>query len=402
MKKIGTSSIVVAAFVGPGTVLTCATAGMKFGYDLAWVLLFATASAYILQSLTAATGILAGKGLGEALRHYIRTPAGRFFSFSLVILGLWIGCAAFELGNLLGAATGIMTVLDLKQGQNLIVLLMALMAGGLLMLNLRILIQVFMLMIGLMGALFVVTMLIVPVDWSALATGLLVPRIPSGSLLTVLALVGTTIVTYNLFLHASMAKIYWRAEPDTRWAWKQELVGMLLVIPIGGIVSLSIMVIGASLSGSGTDVKDVSAFAGLLKPVAGKAAQYLFGLGLFGAGITSAMTAPMAAAAGIRELFAWPDDATDWRYRMVWISVLLTGVLFSLIDFSALQMIIAAQAANGLLLPLIAASMLILLIRQRDFKLPKWYLALGALVTLVCAGLGGKILVWVWGQIMGG
>ena len=75
--KLGTSSLVVAAFVGPGTVLTCATAGVGFGYALAWVLLFATAATFILQSFTAGTGIMAGKGLGEAMREAAHGTAVR-------------------------------------------------------------------------------------------------------------------------------------------------------------------------------------------------------------------------------------------------------------------------------------------------------------------------------------
>ena len=66
--RTGTSSIVVAAFVGPGTVLTCASAGVDFGYALGWVLVFATIAAFVLQSYTAGTGILARRGLGEAIR----------------------------------------------------------------------------------------------------------------------------------------------------------------------------------------------------------------------------------------------------------------------------------------------------------------------------------------------
>ena len=58
-------------------------------------------------------------------------------------------------------------------------------------------------------------------------------------------------------------------------------------------------------------------------------------------------------------------------------------------------MIIAAQAANGLLLPLVAGFMLYLAVRQDAVQLPKWYVGLGVAITLVCAGLGVKTLFWV-------
>ena len=62
--RLGTSSIVVAAFVGPGTVLTCASAGVQFGYSLGWVLIFSTLAVFVLQSFTAGTGILAASTEG--------------------------------------------------------------------------------------------------------------------------------------------------------------------------------------------------------------------------------------------------------------------------------------------------------------------------------------------------
>jgi len=125
----------------------------------------------------------------------------------------------------------------------------------------------------------------------------------------------------------------------------------------------------------------------------------LFGLGLFAAGITSSVTAPLAAAFGIREIFGWPDDPRDRRFRTVWISVLLTGLIFALIGRNPLEIIIAAQAANGLLLPLMAAFVLLLTARQREVTLPTWYKGVGMVVVLVTAGLGIRTLLWVFEQL---
>ena len=396
--KLGTSSLVVAAFVGPGTVLTCATAGVSFGYALAWVLLFATAATFILQSFTAGTGILAKKGLGEAMREAAHGPAQRAVVFGLVVLGLWMGTAAFETGNLVGASAGLETVLGGRIERSWLMLGLALVAGLVLLLNLNVLTQVLAVLVAAMSALFIATMLIAPVDWGAALRGLVIPSLPEGSLLTVIALIGTTIVTYNLFLHPTAAKHHWADETPDR-AWRRELTGMAVFLPAGGVISLAIVMAGATLYQTGVDAESVGALAALLEPVAGKTAQTFFGLGLFAAGVTSAVTAPLAAASGIREIFGWPDDPRDWRYRAVWLSVLLTGLFFGLTDFNPLRIIIAAQAANGLLLPFIAGFVLYLTYRQQARTLPRWYLALGVLVTLVCAGLGARTLWWVWTQL---
>ena len=393
--RLGTSSLIVAAFVGPGTVLTCASAGVGYGYALAWVLLFSVASAFILQSLTAGTGILAQQGLGEVFREATTRPVAKFALFGLVIIGLWVGCAAFETGNLIGAAAGIQTALGLEGSRTWLTLAITLAAVLMLMLKLRALTRVLQFFVVAMGLLFVLTVIAVPVDGGAVMHGLLVPTVPPGSLLNVVALIGTTIVTYNLFLHASASKRYWAGE-NPQQAWRRELTGMALFLPLGGLISLAILIAGASLAGTGTGANEVADYARLLEPTAGPAARYLFGLGLFAAGITSAITAPLAAAAGITELFGWTDDKLDWRFRAVWGSVLLTGLVFGLLNVSPLVAIVAAQAANGILLPVVAGLMLIVVIRQQRVTLPGWYYIAGAVVTLICAGLGGRTLWLLW------
>jgi manganese transport protein len=397
--RTGTSSIVVAAFVGPGTVLTCASAGVDFGYALGWVLVFATLAAFVLQSYTASTGILARRGLGEAIRAELADRRVRRVATGLVVVGLWIGCAAFELGNLIGAASGVQALLDLPFDLRWLVTLLAVCAGVILLLDLRVLIHVFSVLVVGMSGLFLVGLVFAPVDWGAALTGLVVARVPEDGLVRVLALVGTTVVTYNLFLHPSAAKAYWADLDDRTAAWRGELRGMALFLPIGGLVSFSVLAAGATLPGTTNGVEDVGTFASLLEPVAGSFASICFGLGLFAAGLTSSLTAPLAAASGICEVFDWSSDPNSMAYRAVWGSVLATGLVLGLAGWSPLPAIVAAQAANGLLLPLIAAFVLYLTLRQTVVSLPLWYHLIGGTVVLLCGGLGLRTLWWVAQQV---
>jgi NRAMP (natural resistance-associated macrophage protein)-like metal ion transporter len=397
--RTGTSSLIVAAFVGPGTVLTCASAGVDFGYQLGWVLVFATGATFVLQSYTAGTGILARQGLGEALRAELAHRRVRPLITGLVVLGLWVGTAAFELGNLMGAAAGITALTDVPLSQRALVALIAGSAAVILLLELRVLIRVFAGLVVGMSLLFLVGLAVAPIDWGAALAGLTVPRVPDGGLVRVLALVGTTVVTYNLFLHPSMAKAYWASTDDRAAAWWGELRGMALFLPVGGLVSFSILAVGATLSAPDADVQSAEAFALLLEPVAGSFAATCFGLGLFAAGLTSSLTAPLAAAKGICEIFGWSPDATSPSYRLVWGSVVATGLLLSLVGWEPLPAIIAAQAANGLLLPLVAAFVMSLTLRQDIVSLPYWYHALGIGIVLLCGALGLRTLWWVVQQL---
>ena len=393
-QSLGTSSIVVAAFVGPGTVTACAKAGVQFGYSLGWVLIFATAAAFVLQSFTAATGILARRGLGEALQSPELSPTFRSVARTLVVLGLWLGCAAFEMGNLKGAAVGISGVFG-RESSGWMVAVLAAASAILLLQQTKVVIRVLSMLVCVMGALFVLTVFASPVHWAEAVRGLLVPSIPKSKdgLLSVIALIGTTVVTYNLFLHASATHDWWKDESNTRLAWRQELRGMAVFIPLGGVVSVAILFCGATVGASIEDF-EVGKLPVLLEPIAGSGARCMFGIGMLAAGLTSAVTAPLAAAAGISELFGWKKDSS--KFRLVWFSVLLTGLVCAMLGTKPVQAIMAAQVANGILLPLIAGFMLFLSVKQKEVQLPGWYTALGVVITLVCAGLGGRTL---WQQL---
>ena len=64
-KYFGPSTLVTAAFIGPGTLTVCTISGANFGYTLLWVLLFATISTIILQEMAARLGLITQRGLGE-------------------------------------------------------------------------------------------------------------------------------------------------------------------------------------------------------------------------------------------------------------------------------------------------------------------------------------------------
>ncbi len=98
--------------------------------------------------------------------------------------------------------------------------------------------------------------------------------------------------------------------------------------------------------------------------VFGDFAAYVMSIGLFAAGITSAITAPLAAAYVASGCLGWTTDLKSWRFRMVWILILFLGVLFSSIGFKSIEIIKFAQVANGLLLPIIAGFLLWIMNRR--------------------------------------
>jgi Mn2+/Fe2+ NRAMP family transporter len=200
-------------------------------------------------------------------------------------------------------------------------------------------------MVALMGVAFLVTAIRLRPDPGELLSGLLVPRIPSGGAIVTLGLVGTTVVPYNLFMGSALAR---------RQRLSDMRLGLAVAIGGGGLISLAIVVVGTTLGGG----LEYERLAAVLASRLGEGAEISFALGLFGAGFTSAITAPLAAAITARTLLGRRDDPS-WhesspRYRATWAGVLLVGVLFGVAGIRPVPAIILAQALNGLLLPLVA------------------------------------------------
>ena len=355
--RIGPGALVAAAFIGPGTVTTCTLAGVNFGYTLLWALVFATIGTIVLQEMSARLGTVGRLGLGEAVRRRFPGPL-RLAAGILIASAIGVGNAAYETGNLLGAGLGAQAALggDIRVWATGIAVLAAILLW---LGSYRAIERVMVGMVLLMSLVFLVTALSVGADVGALVRGATVPTVPPGGALVALGLVGTTIVPYNLFLHASAARQRFTGEGALNAARADSVVA----IGLGGIVSMAIVVTAAAAatsSGLGS-AESAAEMARQLEPLLGSWARIFFAAGLLAAGLTSAITAPLAAAYALAGVFGWSQDLRDRRLRAIWGAVLCSGVFFALMGVRPVPAIVFAQAANGLLLPLIALFLLIVM-----------------------------------------
>jgi manganese transport protein len=398
VKRYGPGFLVAAAFIGPGTVTTASLAGANHGYTLAWAVLFATLATIVMQEMSARLGVVARCGLGEALRTGIGHPVMRLLVAGLVIVGIGIGNAAYQTGNVTGAALGLSGVLvgplpvwTLGIGAS---------AGLVLWTGSRERIAgVLTVLVVVMTLLFVVTALLVRPDFGALLRGLSTPSVPTGGLLTVIALVGTTVVPYNLFLHSAAAQQKWSASEPAE-AVRDARRDTVLAVLLGGLVTLAILLTAVPFHASGTALLSAADMARQLEPLLGAHARWAFALGLFAAGFTSAVTAPLAAAWAVGGVLGWPRDLSERRNRAVWLSVLVIGTVLASVGRRPLEAIVVAQAANGLLLPLMAGFLLWAVNRRSlmgAWVNGAWANLLGGGVVLLTAVLGASQLWRVFG-----
>ena len=371
LKEVGPGAVVAAAFIGPGTVTSCFTSGASYGTTLLWAILFSTISVIIMQSMASRLGIVTQMGLGEALRAKYTGKATRIFLAILVIAAVFIGNVAYETGNVSGSILGmqaISTAIDNQTWKVILALILGVVAFGLLYSGSYKYIEKFLTgLVVVMGLIFLVCAFAAKPDWAAVLKGLFVPAVPEGnnSWMTVAALMGTTVVPYNIYLHASSSAKKWNnPEEDI----KTSNLDSILAIGLGGIISLAIIICASVLQGEFVvDGANGKTMALSLQPLLGSWATVIFGLGLFAAGFTSTITAPLAAAFASSGILGWGEDMKQFRFKIIWIIVLVFGIVATCtLGASPQAIILFAQAANAFLLPITG---ILLLIACNDKKL---------------------------------
>ena len=402
----GPATLVTAAFIGPGTVVTASLAGANFGYALIWALVFSVAATMILQEMAARLGIVTGRGLGENLRQLVQNPLLRWPLLLLVVAAIVIGNSAYQGGNISGAALGADTlfadsalVLQWKNytSVNPWALLLGLVSAVVLWFGQYKLIERCLIaLVILMSLAFIGTMLLTRPDLAALIKGALWPAIPAGAVLSVVALIGTTVVPYSLFLHAAAAAQKW---PHTNVAPQAAIRAarqdIAVAIPLGGLISIAIVSTAATaFFGREQQLDNVAQLAQALTPLFGSAATWCLALGLMAAGLSSAITAPLAAAYALAGVLNKPLDLKQPVFRATWIFIVLCGVMLSSLGIRPVNVIWFAQVANGILLPLICLCLLLAMNHKvlGAYRNNRWQNALGIIVLLVSLLLSGRSL----------
>ena len=350
-KYFGPSTLVAAAFIGPGTLTTCTMAGVQTGYTLLWAMLFSIFATLILQEMSARLGFVTRRGLGEAIDSQFPAGISRLLVFFLVIGAILIGNAAYEAGNIAGGVLGLHLILGEWK-------ILPFVLGGISFVLLffgkyKLVERVLIALVILMSVCFLLTAVLVRPDFGAIFSGF-IPRGINQNFLLTMGLIGTTVVPYNLFLHASTISKKWDENASIRDIRIENAVAIIL----GGLISMLIIITAAASSGNVEAVTSAKDLAIQLEPLFGSTAKWAMGLGLLAAGLSSTLTAPMAAAYAAQGLFGWEKNEKDAKFRAVWMLILGIGILVAMTGLKPVLIIKFAQITNALLLPFIAVYLL--------------------------------------------
>ena len=389
-RDIGPGALIAAAFIGPGTVTLCTIAGASFGYSLIWAIILSIFSTIVLQEMSLRIGLITKMNLAEVIRINIKSKFINRLFLVLIICSILIGNAAYEAGNITGASLGISAILN-SESINYIPIFIGLIAFIILYQgNYKILERFLVLLVLIMSISFFITAIMTKPNIESLLNGILSPELNSNNIMVVLGLVGTTVVPYNLFLHSSLVSEKWGSSNKLKVARFESFFSILIVC----LISLSIIITAASVNNK--DVNGVIDLAKGLEPLYGKFAIYFLGIGLFASGITSSITAPLAAAYVAKSCFDWDDSLKSQKFRAIWIIILFSGVIASMVELNPIEIIKFAQFSNSLLLPIIAIILLWLInnksIISQRYRY-KFQNILGSVIFILSIILGAKGLI---------
>jgi NRAMP (natural resistance-associated macrophage protein)-like metal ion transporter len=404
LPKVGPAFLVTAAFIGPGTIITASMAGANYGLSLVWALLFAMIATLVLQEMTARLGIVSQQGLGENIRQAIKQPFIKVCVVLLVVSAIVIGNGAYQSGNISGASLGLVSIveqlgLDIAFTNSIFPIIIGIIAFVLLITgSYKVIERALVMLVGLMSVAFIVTFFLSEPQWHELMNSFVAFELPTGATLTVIALIGTTVVPYNLFLHASTASKKWHSVNDIKTA-RQDL---LFSIPLGGLISIAVLSTAASaFFGKQISLNSAADIAPALEPLFGSSASIFLGIGLFAAGISSAITAPLAAAFALSGILNLDKNLNAFGFRLTWMIILVIGVTVSCAGFKPVAIIWFAQVANGILLPVISIFLLWIVNTKvlGEYRNNAWQNLAAVGVIFVTLLLSGRSLMSAFGLL---
>lgn len=388
---IGPGTLVTAAFIGPGTVFVCTVAGYQFGYELLWALGLSIVITVLLQEVSGRIGLITGKDLGELIREEKNSIILKITQLTLVLIAIVLGNIAYESGNITGATLGLDVFVKLPTTEFLGI---SIQSGNFLIGSAAFLFlwfakhqwveRVLLFLVLAMSLSFVVTAIQLNPIWPEVFRGF-VPSIRADTLPSMMALLGTTVVPYNLFLYASLSKKKWKDPKSLPWMRWDIGISVLL----GGGISMAILIVGSfNQSGSLESALDV---AYGLEQVFGVFGTYMMAFGLLAAGLTSSITAPLAGALVICGLFGLEQSTRSLSMRVSMLVILGFGLVFASLGIRPVELIKIAQVANGLLLPFISSWLIWLASKKAILgahRNPTWLTAIMVVIALVTLILG--------------
>lgn len=369
IKKLLKQAAIFLAILGPGIITgsvdndaggitVYSVAGATYGYGLIWTLIPSFVVLLVIQEMNARMGIVTGKGLSDLIRE----NAGLKLTFFI-----FIGLLLSNIGNTTTEFAGVAGSMEIFGVSKYIsVPVVAIMVWFLVVKGTYKIAERIFLIFSVSLLTYVVSALMSKPHWAEIGSSIIHPQVAMNtqSLAMVIALVGTTIAPWMQFYMQSTVIEKGLKMKHFRYTVIDITVGCVVTI----VVAFFIMVAcGSTLHPNGIQINEAKDAALALKPLAGALASQVFAFGLFVASVFSATILPLATAYYVSEAFGFEagidkkwDDAKE--FYTLYTGILIVSAIIILIPNAPLIKIsIWSQVLNGVLLPVVLVSMILLI-----------------------------------------
>lgn len=377
-----------------GGITTYSVAGAMYGYGLIWTLIPSFIVLLVIQEMNARMGIVTGKGLSDLIRE----NAGMKITFFI-----FIGLLLSNIGNTTTEFAGVAGSMEIFGINKYIsVPVVAIMVWFLVVKGTYKIAERIFLVFSISLLTYVVSALMSKPEWGEIGSSIIHPQLEMNtqSLAMVIALVGTTIAPWMQFYMQSSVIEKGLKMKNFRYTLIDITVGCVVTI----VVAFFIMVAcGSTLHPNGIEINEAKDAALALKPLAGKLASHVFAFGLFVASVFSATILPLATAFYVSEAFGFEAGIDKkWNeakeFYILYTGILVISAIIILIPNAPLIRIsIWSQVLNGILLPVVLVSMILLINNKKIMgiyvnKLHQNIIGWSAVIILVGLSLALLIL----------
>jgi manganese transport protein len=381
LAMMGPAFIVGAWQFGPGNLVSAVQAGSLYSYTLIWVIALSTILMLAFADMSIRVGIMSDGSLVETIKKTLGKPTGVAAG-----LGVFAITLCFSVGNAVGAGLGLSLVLGgspVRWTLACSVLVAAIMFARQ---AYRVIEKVVLGIVALMATSFIATAIITQPDWLAAGKGAVVPEIPGGVGLLLVALVGT-----NFSLNAAFYAGYASRERGLRRdQYRETTIADTIpgIVAPGVMTALVIAAAAAVLGGKGgPEGATLQQFSAVLEPLAGEAGRTIFALGFFGAALSAMIANATAGGTLLSDGLGWGNRLSSWRVRLGVLGVLTVGATVTVLaeGTSPVKLIIAAQALTVVVASFIGILLVILSNNRRlmgDLR-NKWWQNVAAAVGIV-------------------
>ncbi|SHK47725.1 manganese transport protein [Anaerocolumna jejuensis DSM 15929] len=347
---IGPGLLVTVGFIDPGNWASNIAAGSEYGYKLLWMVTLSTIMLILLQHNVAHLGIVTGDCLSEAANKHLKPWLSK-----TVLSTALLAAVSTAMAEILGGAIALNLLfkVPIKVGSVIILVVIILLLFTNTYKKLE---KVIMGFVSIIGISFLYELSVVHISWPEAVRGWTTIQFPSGSLPIIMSVLGAVVMPHNLFLHSEVIQSrQWNLEEESviKKQLKYEFLDTLFSMIIGWAINSAMIILAATTFFSQhIKVSELGQAQQMLVPLVGGLAAIIFGVALLFAGISSTMTAGMAAGTIFAGMFGEPYDIKDRHTKIGVVGILTIATLIIFFIHNPFQGLVYSQMLLSIQLPI--------------------------------------------------